>query len=199
MAKIFDQQKASRLLPALILAGLVLLVVAAALLLLSAHFQAQERDYRRHVAELRELATTMPVLAGEAARGDQGAMGRLAGSRDSLVALLQEVEAGRASFAVLSSPSARRLGDEPAWPALLQGAEAVLEARKPLTELPTWAGEAASRLGSLLADTGNAVSAPGGAGDRGGGRRPAAAVSGSGPGPARRPGLLVHARRGCRG
>ncbi len=164
IAKMFDQQKASRLLPVLIAASLALLLAAAVMLLWSARYQAQESDYRGHVAELTRLSAAMPALAAEAARGDTGAMDRLAGSRDRLAALLQEVEAGRGSFAALSSPSARLLGDEPAWPALQQGAEAVLEARTSVAELGTWATEAATLLGEVLADTGNAVAAPGGAG-----------------------------------
>ena len=164
MAHMLEPQKASRLLPVLIAIGLALLLAAAAMLLLSARFQAQERDYRRHVSELTRLATAMPAVAAEAARGDRDAMTRLSGSRDRLAGLLGEIEEGRAAFAALSSPSARLLGDEPAWPALLQGADAVLEARTPAAELPTWANEASTWLGRLLADAGNAAATPGGAG-----------------------------------
>jgi twitching motility protein PilJ len=164
MAKLLDQQQASRSLPVLIAIGLVLLLVAAAMLLWSARFQTQERDYRHHVAELTRFATALPPLAVEATRGDQEAMTRLARSRDALASLMQDIESGRASFEALSSPSARLLGNEPAWPTLLQGVEAVLQAQTPSAELKTWASEADTLLGKVLADTGNAVAAPGGAG-----------------------------------
>ncbi|MBS1200443.1 MAG: chemotaxis protein [Proteobacteria bacterium] len=162
MARKQDKQAAQSL-PVLIGGGLVLLALAAALLVFSGRLQQQERDYQRHVAELTRITAAMPALAPAASGGDETALARLGELRDSLATLLDEVDAGRASFETLSSPSARRLGDDPAWRALLDGADAVLAGRATAAELRTWAGEARTALGRVLAATGNAVSAPGGA------------------------------------
>ena len=158
-----DKQRAAQSLPLLLGSGLVLLALAAALLVLSGRLQAQEKAYQRHVAELTRISASLPGVVPGAAGGDDKALARLAEARTALAALLEDVEAGRASFEALSSPSARRLGDDPAWPALLERADAVLAGRATAAELRTWAGEARGALGRVLAATGNAVSAPGGA------------------------------------
>jgi len=157
------KQRAARSLPVLLGIGLAVLAAAAALLLLAARMQQQEREYQRHVAELTRLAVAVPAQAAEGARGDEAALDALGRSREQLEVILAEIDAGRASFEVLSSPSHRRLGGDPAWPALRDGADAVLAGRATAAELRTWAGEARSALGRLLASTGNAVSSPGGA------------------------------------
>ena len=158
-----QEKRAAQSLPILIGGGLALLVLAAVLLVFSGRLQQQERDYRRHVAELTRITAALPSLAPAAAGGDETALARLGELRDTLAALLDEFESGRASFEALSSPSARRLGNDPAWRTLLDGADAVLAGRATAAELRTWAAEARTSLGSVLAATGNAVSAPGGA------------------------------------
>jgi twitching motility protein PilJ len=163
MPKNIDKQRASRSLPVLIGIGLALLTVAVGLLLLTARMQQQERDYQRHVAELTRLAVAIPDQAEAGARGDDAALEELGTLRAALEELLAEIDSGQASFAVLSSPSYRRLAGDPAWQALLDGADAVLSGRATTAELKTWAGEARNALGRLLAATGNAVSSPGGA------------------------------------
>ena len=162
MARKQDKQAAPSL-PLLISGGLALLALAVALLAFSGRLQEQERDYQRHVAELTRITAALPALVPAASSGDDEALARLEESRATLSTLLEEVAAGRASFEALSSPSARRLGGDPAWQALLDGIDAVLAGRPATSELRTWAGEARTALGSVLATTGNAVSAPGGA------------------------------------
>jgi twitching motility protein PilJ len=157
-----DRQRAAKTLPLLIGVGLALLALAAVLLVLSGRMQEHDRMYQRHVAELTRISAALPALAPDAAAGDEKAMSRLADARASLATVLDEADAGRASFEALSSQSARRLGDDPVWRTLLDGIDAVLGGRATATELRTWAGEARDELGRVLAATGNAVAAPGG-------------------------------------
>jgi twitching motility protein PilJ len=104
----------------------------------------------------------MPGQAAAAARGDAAAAGRLEASRASLERVLREIDAGSSPFAALSSESARRLGGEPAWNALLESSKQVLAARDAAGELASATAESRAILGRVLAATGNAVSAPGG-------------------------------------
>ncbi len=158
-----DRQRAARSLPLLLGIGLGLLALAAALLVLSGRMQDQDRAYERHVAELTRLSAGIPALASGAASGDEAAMARLAESREKQATILDEIDAGNASFEALSSPSAQRLGKDPTWRALLDGTDAVLAGRATAAELKTWSAEARGALGRVLAATGNAVAAPGGA------------------------------------
>ena len=163
MIKVPDRQLAANWMPAMLWSGLVLALLAAVLLLLSGQAQKLERGYRTHLAELTVLAGTLPSQAAVAAQGDDAAFARLAESRTRLEGLLTEIEQGRAAFAALSSPSARRLGGEPGWEAMLEGTRQVLAGRDAAHELKTWAGESRVALRGVLAATGNAISAPGGA------------------------------------
>ncbi len=163
MANMPEKAGAARLMPVMLWSGLLLALLAAGLVLLGARAQQQERIYQRHLSELTVLATALPSQAAAAGQGDDAAFARLAGSRDRLQAVLAEIEAGRAPFAALSSPSAQRLGGEPRWGTLLEQSNQVLAARAATTELRTWSEEARTALGRVLAATGNAVSAPGGA------------------------------------
>ena len=158
-----DRQRAAQSLPLLLGIGLGLLALAAALLVLSGRMQEQDRAYERHVVELTRLSAGIPALASGAASGDEAAMARLAESREKQATILDEIDAGNASFEALSSPSAQRLGKDPTWRALLDGTDAVLAGRATAAELKTWAAEARGALGRVLAATGNAVAAPGGA------------------------------------
>ncbi|MFZ2507038.1 MAG: hypothetical protein WAW79_01005, partial [Steroidobacteraceae bacterium] len=115
MGNLPERRRASKWIPALLSGGLLLSLLAAALLLLSGRTQQQERRYGTHLAELTVLAGALPAQAAAAGRGEDAAFEKLARSRVRLEKLLAEIEEGRAPVAVLSSPSARRLGGEPGW------------------------------------------------------------------------------------
>jgi twitching motility protein PilJ len=157
-----EDRKRGQSLPVLIGGGLLLLLLAALLLVFSGRLQRQEADYQRHVAELSRISAAIPALVAGASGGDEASLARLGEMQDSLQAVLDEVDAGKASFEALSSPSAQRLGGDPAWRDLIAGIDGVLAGRAAATELRTWAAEARASLGRVLAATGNAVSAPGG-------------------------------------
>jgi twitching motility protein PilJ len=148
--------------PAMLVGGLLAALVAALLVVLAGRAQNADRGYREHLAELTVLAGAMPAQAAAAARGDAEAFGRLAASRTTLERVLAEIEEGRSPFAALSSESARRLGGEPGWNAMLDDSQQVLGAREVARELRESAAQSRAILGRLLAATGNAVSAPGG-------------------------------------
>ncbi len=163
MVNVPDRQQASKWMPVMLWGGLLLSLLAAALLLLSGRAHEQDRNYRAHLAELTVLAGALPTQAAAAGRGDDAAFEKLAQSRARLEKLLGDIEEGRAAFAALSSPSAQRLGGESGWNAVLEDSRQVLAGRDAARELKTWAGESRTALGRVLAATGNAVSAPGGA------------------------------------
>ena len=163
MVKVPDRQLASKWMPVMLWGGLLLSLLAAALLLLSGRAGQQDQNFRAHLSELTVLAGALPTQAAAAGRGDDAAFEKLAQSRARLEKLLADIEKGRAAFAALSSPSAQRLGGESGWNAVLEGARQVLAGRDAARELGTWAQEARAALGRVLAATGNAVSAPGGA------------------------------------
>ncbi|HEX9706724.1 MAG TPA: methyl-accepting chemotaxis protein [Steroidobacteraceae bacterium] len=148
--------------PAMLAGGLLAALAAAVLLALSSRAEDADRGYREHLAELTVLAGAMPAQAAATGRGDPSGFDRLAASRAQLERVLAEIEEGRSPFAALSSPSARRLGDEPGWTTVLESSQQVLSARSVAGELRTSAGESRAILGRVLAATGNAVSAPGG-------------------------------------
>jgi twitching motility protein PilJ len=158
-----DGHRAARWLPGLIGAGLVLLVIAAALLVLSARYQQLDRQFRRHVAELTVIAAALPSQATAAGRGDDTAFGGLGDSQQRLRTILDEIESGRSSFAPLSSPSALQLGDDAAWRDLEERTAALLAGRQAAVELKTWAREARTQLPPVLAGLADVVAAPGGA------------------------------------
>ncbi|MGH8135261.1 MAG: methyl-accepting chemotaxis protein, partial [Steroidobacteraceae bacterium] len=158
-----DRRPASKWMPVMLWGGLLLSLAAAALLLLSGRAHEQDRAYRAHLAELTVLAGALPTQAAAAGRGDDAAFEKLTQSRARLEKLLADIAEGRAIFAALSSPSARRLGDEPGWNAVLGDSRQVLAGRDAARELKTWAAQSRTALGRVLAATGNAVSAPGGA------------------------------------
>jgi twitching motility protein PilJ len=163
MVNLPDRHAAAKWMPVLLVGGLVAALAAALLLLLSGRAAEQDRGYRAHLAELTVLAGAMPSQAADAGRGDAEAFARLAASREQLARVLAEIESGRGAFAALSTPSALRLGGEPGWNAVLEHAEQVLAARAASGELKTWADESRAALGRVLAATGDAVAAPGGA------------------------------------
>ncbi len=163
MIKLPVRHAAVQWMPTLLVAGLVAALAAALLLMLSGRATEQDRGYRTHHAELTVLAGAMPSQAADAGRGDVAAFARLAESRQRLERVLAEIEAGRGAFAALSSPSAERLGNEPGWDAVLESSQQVLAAQAASGELKAWADQSRAALGRVLAATGNAVSAQGGA------------------------------------
>jgi twitching motility protein PilJ len=152
----------ARWMPALLVGGLVAALVAAVLVLLSGRANSSDRGFREHLSDLTVLAGAMPAQAAAASRGDAAAFDRLAASRATLERVLAEIDKGRSPFAALSSESAKRLGGEAAWNAVLDASQQVLAARPVAGELIKSAGESRTILGRVLAATGNAVSAPGG-------------------------------------
>jgi twitching motility protein PilJ len=163
MANTPDRQQASKWMPVMLWGGLLLSLTAAAFLLLSGRAHEQDRNFRAHLAELTVLAGALQTQAAAAGRGDDAAFEKLAQSRARLEKLLGDIEQGRAAFAALSSQSAKRLGGEQGWNAVLEDSKQVLAGRDAARELKTWAEESRTALGRVLAATGNAVSAPGGA------------------------------------
>ena len=147
----------------MLVTGLAATLAAALLTVLAGRAQQHEGGYRAHLARLTVLASAMPAQAADAGRGDAGAFERLAASRAELERVLGEIESGRGAFDALSSPSALRLGGEPGWNAVLETSAQVLAARTAAGELKAWADESRAALGRVLAGTGDAVAAPGGA------------------------------------
>ncbi len=152
----------ARWMPVLLVSGLVAAIAAAALIVLAERAENADRGYRGHLAELTVLAGSMPAQGAAASRGDAAAFDRLAASRATLERVLGEIDEGRSPFAALSSESAQRLGDEPAWNTVLESSKQVLAARAVAGELGQAAAASRTILGRVLAATGNAVSAPGG-------------------------------------
>jgi twitching motility protein PilJ len=163
MVNMPGRHAAAKWMPALLVGGLIATLAAAILLLLSGRAAEQERGFQAHLAELTVLAGAMPSQAAEASRGDEAAFAKLAASRAQLERVLGEIEDGQGAIAALSSPSALRLGNEPGWNRVLESSQQVLAARAAAAELKTWADGSRAALGRVLAATGNAVSAPGGA------------------------------------
>jgi len=162
MVNLPERHFIAKWMPAMLAGGLLAALVAAVLLLLSSRAENADRGYREHLAGLTVLAGAMPAQAGAASRGDTAGFDRLTSSRAELERILGEIEAGRSPFAALSSPSARRLGNEPGWTTVLESSQQVLVARAVVKDLRTSATESRAILGRVLAAIGNAVSAPGG-------------------------------------
>ncbi len=163
MVNMPERQGAARWMPVMLVGGLAAVIAGALLLLFAGRAQQQDLGFRAHLAELTVLAGAMPAQAGDAARGDTTAFDKLDAARARLTRVLAEIEEGRGAFAALSSPSALALGDEPAWDAMQASATQVLAARESAGALAASAEAAKAALGRVLAATGDAVSAPGGA------------------------------------
>ncbi len=157
-----ERHAAAKWMPVMLVGGLVATLAAALLILLSNRAEEEDRGYRAHLSKLTVLAGAMPAQAAAAGRGDPAGFDRLAASRAELERVLAEIEEGRSAFDALSSPSARRLGDEPGWTTVLESSQQVLAARAVAGELQASASESRAILGRVLAAIGNAVSAPGG-------------------------------------
>src|SRR5215208_1415143 len=117
MSNRFD---AARLQPVLLGVALAAAVLAALALLLSGRAMQQQLQLREHVAALNSLAQNIPLQAGAAVRGSAPAFDALKASRTRLERVLDEINAGKSDLGVLATPSARVLGGESGWPALLE-------------------------------------------------------------------------------
>src|SRR5512144_734254 len=121
---------AARLQPLLLGVALVAALLAALALLLSGRAIEQQSQLREHMASLTSLSQNIPLQAGAAVRGSAPAFDALAASRTRLERVIDEIDAGKSALGVLSSPSARVLGGESGWPALLDQSQAVLDGRQ---------------------------------------------------------------------
>jgi twitching motility protein PilJ len=121
---------ASRLQPVLLAVALVSALLAALALLLSARTAGQQTQLREHVSALSSLSQNIPLQAGAAVRGSAPAFDALAESRAHLERVLNEIDAGKSAVGLLASPSARLLGAEGGWSALLEQSQAVLDGRE---------------------------------------------------------------------
>jgi twitching motility protein PilJ len=120
---------AARLQPVLLGVALASALLAALALLLSGRSLTQQSQLREHVAMLSSLSQNIPLQAGAAVRGSAPAFDALADSRARLERVLNEIDAGKSAVGLFASPSARLLGDENGWPALLEQSQAVLDGR----------------------------------------------------------------------
>ena len=120
---------AARLQPKLLGVALVAALLAAVALLLSGRAMQQQAQLREHLSSLTALAQNIPLQAGAAVRGSAPAFDGLAASRARLERVIDEIDAGKSAVGLLSSPSARVLGSERGWPALLEQSQAVLDGR----------------------------------------------------------------------
>jgi twitching motility protein PilJ len=120
---------AARAQPVLLGVALASALLAALALLLSGRALTQQAQLREHVAVLASLSQNIPLQAGAAVRGSAPAFDALADSRARLERVLNEIDAGKSAVGLLASPSARLLGGENGWPALLEQSQAVLDGR----------------------------------------------------------------------
>ena len=120
---------AARLQPVLLGVALAAAVLAALALLLSGRAMQQKTQLREHVADLTSLAQNIPLQAGAAVRGSAPAFEALDRSRQRLERVLTEIDAGKSTLGLFATPSARVLGVESDWPALLEQSQAVLDGR----------------------------------------------------------------------
>ena len=120
---------AARLQPLLLGVALGAALLAALALLLTGRAMQQQSQLREHMASLTALAQNIPLQAGAAVRGSAPAFDALAASRARLERVIDEIDAGKSAVGLLSSPSARVLGGESGWPALLEQSQAVLDGR----------------------------------------------------------------------
>ena len=120
---------AARLQPMLLGVAIVAALLAAVALLLSGRAMQQQAQLREHLSSLTAIAQNIPLQAGAAVRGSAPAFDALAASRTRLERVIDEIDAGKSAVGLLSSPSARVLGSERGWPALLEQSQAVLDGR----------------------------------------------------------------------
>ena len=123
MLNLPDRNLAARLMPVMLIGGLVATIAAALLLFLAGRSQQQDQNYRAHVAELTVIAGAMPAQAAAAGRGEEAAFGQLGESTERLERVLADIDGGQSAFDSLSSESAKRIGDSSGWTEMLEGAK----------------------------------------------------------------------------
>jgi len=152
---------AARLQPVLLGVALAAALLAALALLLSGRSATREGQLREHVAALSSLSQNIPLQAGAAVRGSAPAFDALAGSRAKLERVLNEIDAGKSTVGVLASPSARLLGSQTGWPALLEQSQAVLDGRDAALKAQKAAASVRDLTPQVLAAAGAVKSAMG--------------------------------------
>ncbi len=120
---------AARLQPLLLGVALGAALLAALSLLLTGRAMQQQSQLREHMASLTALSQNIPLQAGAAIRGSAPAFDALTASRARLDRVIDEIDAGKSAVGLFSTPSARVLGGESGWPALLEQSQAVLDGR----------------------------------------------------------------------
>jgi twitching motility protein PilJ len=120
---------AARLQPMLLGVAIVAALLAAVALVLSGRALQQQAQLREHMASLTAISQNIPLQAGAAVRGSAPAFDALSASRARLERVIDEINAGKSAVGLLTSPSARVLGGERGWPALLEQSQAVLDGR----------------------------------------------------------------------
>ena len=141
---------AARLQPLLLGVALVAALLAAITLVLAGRAMQQQSQLREHLASLTSLAQNIPLQAGAAVRGSAPAFDALGASRARLERVVDEINAGKSAVGVLNSPSARLLGHENGWPALLEQSQAVLDGRDAALQAQGAAAQVREQLPHLL-------------------------------------------------
>jgi twitching motility protein PilJ len=121
---------AARLQPMLLGVALVAALLAALALMLTGRAMQQQSQLREHMASLTSLSQNIPLQGQAAVRGSAPAFDALAASRARLERVIDEINAGKSAVGLLASPSARVLGGENGWAALLEQSQAVLDGRE---------------------------------------------------------------------
>ncbi len=142
---------AARLQPLLLGVALVAALLAAITLVLAGRAMQQQSQLREHMASLTSLSQNIPLQAGAAVRGSAPAFDALGASRARLERVIDEINAGKSAWGPLASPSARLLGQESGWPALLEQSQAVLDGREAALQAQQTAADVREKLPQLLA------------------------------------------------
>jgi twitching motility protein PilJ len=141
---------AARLQPLLLGVALVAALLAAITLVLAGRAMQQQSQLREHMASLTSLSQNIPLQAGAAVRGSAPAFDALGASRVRLERVIDEINAGKSAWGPLASPSARLLGQESGWPALLEQSQAVLDGREAALQAQQTAADVREKLPQLL-------------------------------------------------
>jgi twitching motility protein PilJ len=152
---------AARLQPVLLGVALAAALLAALALLLSGRAIQQQLQLREHMAALTSLSQNIPLQAGAAVRGSAPAFDALAASRGRLERVIDEIDAGKSSLGLFSTPSARVLGGEGGWPALLEQSQAVLDGREAALQAQKAAGSVRESTPRLLSTAAGVLKAMG--------------------------------------
>ncbi len=141
---------AARMQPLLLAVALVAALLAALALLLTGRAMQQQSQLREHMASLTSLSQNIPLQAGAAVRGSAPAFDALAASRTRLGRVIDEINAGKSAVGLLATPSARVLGSENGWPALLEQSQAVLDGREAALQAQQAAADVREKTPEML-------------------------------------------------